>query len=543
MSKDQNPLTFLPRLLRDLATAKHTSGEKPARALRRLFSLSEHGAYQENRICMARLENGKLVPVLLHFLKRCGTGSSEQYLTLLVLNNVSIPTENKRLVALTHGGVQLLVRLLCNDPSCHLVAIVLVNLIFADAELRRELVVTKGVQLVESLAFALRVSSLTQEEYERRLVIVTNDPEKPRSPSHRLADLLTEDMRQRLHTASTVVPSPSKQLFPETARWCLTAIKHLTRPSKDTLAARSLIQCGIVPHILRFITVSSFSMDSHSTSYSDSPTSVVPGHRDRTFQGVNAMFTNAPSTWDSSSAQDAALFVVLNLSTSASALEYMRTVGTLGLLYVITVYDHKDNKDTEDEKQIASFQSLKARMALAMMLGSQGNYGQAKARTAHSLYLCPDDSLLLLSEKEAIRFVELLADTLHGRPKDGPGGYLLTTFTVRCVLFAIRCLLTNDWNQILFANVAGPRLNALLMKALAQHAVDNIRSIDEVAGEHAVFSLYLLSNYGFEVRSRTVAVTADYERSQLPTHISHLIFTRSGLFSTGCVWQQTKQSP
>ena len=45
---------------------------------------------------MVRQDGGRLVPALLGFLRRCERGSSEQYLALLVLNNISIPSDNKR---------------------------------------------------------------------------------------------------------------------------------------------------------------------------------------------------------------------------------------------------------------------------------------------------------------------------------------------------------------------------------------------------------------------------------------------------------------
>lgn len=67
-------------------------GKEPARALRMLFTLSEHKS--QNRLAM--VQKGNLVPTLLDFLCQCEKGSSEQYLALLVLNNISIPTENKR---------------------------------------------------------------------------------------------------------------------------------------------------------------------------------------------------------------------------------------------------------------------------------------------------------------------------------------------------------------------------------------------------------------------------------------------------------------
>lgn len=105
LSSHQDPLStvptlaMVPKLVHDLATAKETSGEKPAKALRMLFALSEHSSDGENRIQMVRVDGAKIVPVLLDFLHRCARGSSEQYLALLVINNVSIPSENKRVSA------------------------------------------------------------------------------------------------------------------------------------------------------------------------------------------------------------------------------------------------------------------------------------------------------------------------------------------------------------------------------------------------------------------------------------------------------------
>ena len=114
-----NPsMALIPGLVRDLETAATASGDVPARALRTLFSLSEHGGgnngggggsttnggsggktpseSESNRTAMVRQGGGRLVPVLLSFLRRCERGSSEQYLALLVLNNISIPSDNKR---------------------------------------------------------------------------------------------------------------------------------------------------------------------------------------------------------------------------------------------------------------------------------------------------------------------------------------------------------------------------------------------------------------------------------------------------------------
>lgn len=384
------------------------------------------------------------------------------------------------------------------------------NLTFADVELRRDILSpATDMQLVESLGFALRVAFLTQEEYELRVPLVENDTENIKTLRELLANLLAGDVRQRVNSPLSLndtLARPSKQLFAESARWCLTAIKNLTRPSKvSSASARALIHSGIAPHILRFITVPpsieypAGSSNDNSDSDEGSPMPAEP---------ATNTFANAPSNWNSNSEQDAALFVILNLSAEPSAREYLRELGTVALMLTITVYEKKQvfEKYNVDEKKIVEFQCLKARMVLAYLLGAEGHFGQPRARSPSSLYLSPDDSLLFLSEREATHFVKLLADTLHHQPRGGPGGYSAATFSLKYVLLAIRCLLTSEWNQILFANVSGPKLNALLMKALAQHSIEKVPYIDAKAAEHASFSLYLLSHYGFEVRTKTAAV-------------------------------------
>jgi hypothetical protein len=157
-------LEMLPQLVDDLKEVDYdTSGDVAARTLRMLFALSEHATHSDNRTALVRDADGQLVPVLLEFLGRCERSSSEQYLVLLVLNNISIPSENKRIIAIDCGGAQVLSRLLCDDPSCHLMAIILVNLTFADADLRNELVSPRSsIELVEALSYALRVSLVPQ---------------------------------------------------------------------------------------------------------------------------------------------------------------------------------------------------------------------------------------------------------------------------------------------------------------------------------------------------------------------------------------------
>jgi hypothetical protein len=140
-------------------------------------------------------------------------------------------------------------------------------------------------------------------------------------------------------------------------------------------------------------------------------------------------------------------------------------------------------------------------MALAYLVGSDGHFGQPRRRMTNVYSDCDfDDSAIVVTEPEVTSLLELLANTLQQRSKDGPGGYSAATFNVRWVLYAIRCLATHTLNQIQFVNVAGVRLNVLLMKVLALHALQNSASIDADAAEYASFTLYLLSNYGFKVR-------------------------------------------
>ena len=192
------------------------SADLPSRALRALFALSEHASSHDVRVAMVRdgvLANnqkgggvggggkgkkkvhkivaaakddinnnnnnnnfditikkkaGPLIPTLLTFLQRCPRDSSEQYLTLLVLNNLSIPMENKRLVALECGAANVLGRMLLEDVGCHLLVIIIVNLTFCDVDVRKSLLLGERhdggsgedgeVQLIDCLAYALMVS-------------------------------------------------------------------------------------------------------------------------------------------------------------------------------------------------------------------------------------------------------------------------------------------------------------------------------------------------------------------------------------------------
>ena len=93
-------LDHLSDLVLDLETAVIVGAKRPLRALKMLLALSSlkdnQSSAHETRIAMVRCDQGTLVPVLLSFLNRCMVQSKEHILALLVLGNISIPQENKR---------------------------------------------------------------------------------------------------------------------------------------------------------------------------------------------------------------------------------------------------------------------------------------------------------------------------------------------------------------------------------------------------------------------------------------------------------------
>jgi hypothetical protein len=140
------------------------------------------------------------------------------------------------------------------------------------------------------------------------------------------------------------------------------------------------------------------------------------------------------------------------------------------------------------------------KMALSYLLGSQGHFGQAKLRsTASTVNADRDDSALIMSPSDIVLLLELLNNTIQSRGKYGLGGYSSSTFNVKYVILALRCLLTHSRNQEQVAGKVGMELNCLLMKVLGQYTLDRGNGkIDSDAADHSCFILYLQSNYGFE---------------------------------------------
>lgn len=274
-----------------------------------------------------------------------------------------------------YGGAKLLAKELCENPSCHLIAIVLVNLTFSGTDLRMELLAERsGIALVESLAFALRLSSLTLEEYEERKSTIEEC--KSSTPADRLSILMAKDQRLRPQqnllqfgriSQSRPLGLESETLYPDTARWCLSAVKNLTRPCNDATAAHILIQSGVLSLILQYISVIESPAQLLSRSDSRAP-STSPGSSDSSTvdeaDPLGKDIVRDPSTWDSNSEEDTALSIVFNLAACPVSRELMHEGYTVKVLSNVanfpTLLPGGKSPLTFDQRQQLELQCLKA---------------------------------------------------------------------------------------------------------------------------------------------------------------------------------------
>uniref|UniRef100_A0A7S1BNT1 Uncharacterized protein n=2 Tax=Corethron hystrix TaxID=216773 RepID=A0A7S1BNT1_9STRA len=478
LSQYPSTIEMIPDLILNFEADIHSL--KVNYALRALVSLSEENdCHNCEKIVFA--DNGRLVPALLSFLRHCGCGSPNQYLALLLLNNLSIPAENKRVIAIEYRATHILGRLLCADPSCHFIAIILVNLTSADVNLRVKLVEPGPIELVDALAFTLRIAASSPEDSATHSAIPTQLSGEEFSPKSLLINALNASFLYTVASSSppAITPSltndgahqisfnPNVQIFPETARWCLCALKNLTVPSHNIYAATAIIGCGIMPLIFRIIT----------------PIALI----------------NDPKSCDVDSLKDPALSIVLNMSMVAAARPYLRKENAIQILSIIAdqLNDRDDSIIDPDGKAIQNLRCLKSRMALSFLVGSEGYYGQPRPSGRLS-YRHPDETTIMLMASESNLLLELLSDVLHHPEKQGPGGYSAESFTVKGILYSIRCLLTSDMNQNTIAITSGTCLNILLLKAIAYHTFLDLPTVDADTAEYACFSLYLLSSFGFK---------------------------------------------
>jgi hypothetical protein len=596
----------LPQLVHALQTSPSISCDQVGHTLRRLFALSEYtsSTMKGNSTSMANdyeslertreqmIADGSLIPSLFHFLSRCyieDTASpllfdtkyssnsknfdenrslkprsktlshpSSMYLALLVLNNLCIPTSNKRYIAFQCHGVDILCHFLCCDPSCRMMAIVLVNLSFGtNLQFQHDLLFqsingrVSDTELLSSLAYTLRVASLTRDGFDTRQRLFVKDPDlqfewdsKQNSLSiqsttsivQQLSVLLAFD-RYGIYTKSW--PRQSEQMYPDTARWCICALHHLTRPllqynyssSSDTTslslsAAMALTRTNIVPHLLcciRIVTIYDETLTDGKTNNGNQlsltcHTPITNTRRSGPEQQDSTILTisNNPSTWLKETSQDAALFVIMNISIDPHGRKYLvgHDIDVVKLLASIadsypsatktdtsSVVKTSSKDEVSDSIKVQKFQCVKARMTLAYLVGSEGHYGQEKGRIGKWMndYIQKGHVLSMKDPFEIEQLIDILAHTLYRRTKVGPGGYSGTTFRLKYIVWAIRCLLTQPDNQEMFAGNDMEILNALLIKILAMRAVQTVTHIDAETAEYACFSLYLVSHYGFHV--------------------------------------------
>ena len=234
-------------------------------------------------------------------------------------------------------------------------AIILVNLTFADAALRKEMVDRNcDIQLIESLCYTLKVSSMTKEEYEARHPFQVADEKGAYSPKDMLDDLMAEDhsLRPALVDLDCNFPplqniDPSRQHYPETSRWCLSALKNLTRPQKESISWTGFISAGIVPVVFRFVKVGTPYNENIRSSQSSSSETPPPSEP----------YCNSPFTWALNSTQDAALYVILNLAATADLREHIKDIDGVKILSLIA--DFNDEVSPDEAAQM-KLQCLKA---------------------------------------------------------------------------------------------------------------------------------------------------------------------------------------
>ena len=204
-----------------------------------------------------------------------------------MLNNVSIPSENKRIVAVDCKAAKVLCKMLCWYPESSLISIILVNLCFCDSALRMQLVRSSEDEegfgeaacpyIIEAFAYTLQVSILPKDE---EIPIVVEKDKNPRELLRQLQQALGVPV-----SASSIfngnsssggngndvnadqLPFSSNIAHPETAKWCMCGMKNLSRPSRDPVAAKMLIQSGVLHAVLRVLQVGSGSMRQASNDF------------------------------------------------------------------------------------------------------------------------------------------------------------------------------------------------------------------------------------------------------------------------------------
>lgn len=181
---------------------------------------------------------------------------------------------------------------------------------------------------------------------------------------------------------------PSNQLFPETARWVVCALKNLSRQPSDRSIIAAILDAPILPLILQIVTVQRMLplREGESLSNARSTSTETPSYpEDSSTRNNNNSPSpprlislsdsnedvNAPYIWEANSIQDSALFLLLNMSCLREARSQLMQHKAVHILSSIADYGISSGdalrnggkgslKKTSEEKMVQAFQCLKA---------------------------------------------------------------------------------------------------------------------------------------------------------------------------------------
>lgn len=200
------------------------------------------------------------------------------------------------------------------------------------------------------MAYALKLSTMTPasfETYGEEGVTVEAKLEYLLSKERKLRPALSDLDYNQNARGREVLLIPENHVYPETARWCLAALKNLTRPPAAT-GSETLMASGVVPLIMQIITIG-------GPTGSNSDESPLPAESDENTAIEGAI--NSTGTWDSNSIQDAALFVVLNLC--AALPDEITKIDGVNTLSLVAEYAGVGG-ETLEQTNLIQFQSIKA---------------------------------------------------------------------------------------------------------------------------------------------------------------------------------------
>lgn len=178
--------------------------------------------------------------------------------------------------------------------------------------------------------------------------MIQSKTDTEREPSKLLRELIAKEEALSTDERRTLLFHQENIAYPETARWCLSGMKNLSRPSKDPVAALTLIQCGALDAILKILTIDTDFVDTSN---------IYPG-----VKVDNGVIRNNPYVWDSNSMQDAALYILMNLAITPATRSDLRNPSIVRKVSAIAHFSSSpsDGTSNHDEEEQKNLQCLKA---------------------------------------------------------------------------------------------------------------------------------------------------------------------------------------